>query len=89
MEHVLKTDSPVFQAVKERRKSFEIRKNDRNFQVGDILILKETLHTGAEMVEGAPLMYTGEELAAVVTYILEGPIYGLADGWCIMSIDLF
>ena len=37
--HTLKL-KPSFQGSKERRKTFEIRKNDRNFQVGDILILE-------------------------------------------------
>ena len=36
--HTLKIETEFFKAVKERRKTFEIRKNDRNFQVGDILI---------------------------------------------------
>ncbi|HBD0694848.1 TPA: DUF3850 domain-containing protein, partial [Enterococcus faecalis] len=39
--HTLKIETEFFKAVKERRKTFEIRKNDRNFQVGDILILEE------------------------------------------------
>lgn len=87
MIHELKTDSAVFQAVKGETKSFEIRKDDRRFDVGDELWLKETLHTGAEMARGAPLEYTGNVIAVTVTYILRGPIYGLADGWVIMSIE--
>ena len=98
MVHELKTDPAVFKAVSEGRKNFEIRKNDRNFQVGDELWLKETVHTGAEMaprhngaypgemLPGKPLEYTGRIMAVQVTYILNGPIYGLAEGWCIMSI---
>lgn len=86
MVHVLKTDPEVFQAVHEGSKTWEIRKNDRNFQVGDELWLKETMATGKKMAEGAPLEYTGRMLARKVTYILHGPVYGLADGWCVMSI---
>lgn len=98
MVHKLKTDPAVFQAVHGGGKTFEIRKNDRNFQVGDELWLKETVYTGAEMaphwngafpgetVPGKPLEYTGRMIARTVTYILNGPIYGLVDGWCIMSI---
>lgn len=86
MVHELKTDPVVFQAVSEGSKSWEIRKDDRNFKVGDELWLKETVHTGEEMENGAPLEYTGRILARKVTYILHGPVYGLADRWCIMSI---
>jgi hypothetical protein len=85
--HELKPDPVVFQAVADGRKKFEIRKNDRNFQVGDELWLKETVYTGEAMLAGYPLEYTGRVLAKTVTYLLQGPIYGLAEGWCIMSIE--
>jgi hypothetical protein len=99
MLHELKIDPQVFQAVLDGTKTFEIRKNDRDFQVGDELWLMETLHTGAEMrpcpdggypgrlAPRKPLTYTGCSLAVFVTYILHGPAYGLQDGWCIMSIS--
>ncbi|WP_195918937.1 DUF3850 domain-containing protein [Lactococcus lactis] len=38
--HELKLDIKYFDEVKSSKKNFEIRKNDRNFQVGDILELK-------------------------------------------------
>lgn len=84
--HELKTDSHVFGAVARGDKTFEIRLNDRDYEVGDVLILKETEHGGNQMKQGAPLIYTGSEHECVVTYILAGPIYGLAEGWVIMSI---
>ena len=87
MEHELKTDPEVFDAVSRGEKKFEIRKDDRGFEVGDTLILRKTLHTGLEMAAGAPLCYEGDPLHLCVSYILRGPIYGLADGWVIMSIE--
>lgn len=84
--HELKTDADVFQQVWEGSKTFEIRKNDRDFQVGDMLVLHETLFSGAAMASGAVLEYTGLQVVAPVIGILRGPVYGLADGWCIMSI---
>lgn len=83
--HELKTDPQVFDDVVDGRKTFEIRKDDRGFEVGDMLVLRKTKHTGAEMANGAPLKYLGA-LYVYVTYILRGPIYGLADGWVIMAI---
>ena len=38
------------------------------------------------MAAGSPLEYDGPPLYVYVTYILRGPIYGLAEGWIIMSI---
>lgn len=85
--HRLKTDPRVFIAVANGLKTFEIRKNDRNFQVGDELVLQKTQYSGADMAAGDPLIFTGDELHVEVTYILKGPIYGLAKGWVIMSIS--
>lgn len=85
-QHILKTDSDVFQAMLEGRKTFEIRFNDRDFHEGDTLLLKETKNSGEAMKHGLPLEYTGRELTRRVMYILHGPVYGLADGWVIMSV---
>lgn len=84
--HTLKTDPDVFDAVASGQKTFEIRWNDRNYQVGDELILRKTRYTGEQMIEGLPLEYIGEPIRATVTYILHGPVYGLARGWVIMGI---
>lgn len=81
--HELKTDTDVFNDTWEGRKTFEIRQNDRGYMVDDILMLRETVHSGAQMRRGAPLEYTGRECTVRVTHTLEG--YGLKAGWIIMS----
>lgn len=86
--HELKTDPAVFEAVARGDKTHEIRLNDRNFQVGDTLLLRETESTGAEMHPDSlrptkPLVYTGRTATRTVSHIQTG--YGLADGWCILS----
>lgn len=87
MEHELKTDSEVFEAVMLGVKPWEIRKNDRGYEVGDILNLRETKYTGIEMSQGKALIYTGREVKVRVMYILPGPIYDLIDGWCVMTTE--
>ena len=57
-------------------KTFEIRKNDRDFKVDDILHLKET-HDCSDI-------YTGFEMFVKVVYIHEG--LGLQDGYVCMTI---
>ena len=41
MKHCLKTIQPYFADVENGTKTFEVRKNDRNFKIGDILFLQE------------------------------------------------
>jgi len=84
--HELKTDPAVFAAVLAGAKTHEIRLNDRGFQVGDELLLRETMATGADMrslPRTYPLTYTGRTATRIVSHIQTG--YGLADGWCILS----
>lgn len=76
--HELKILPEYYDAVRCGDKRFEIRKNDRDFHSGDILRLKEW--------DGK--QFTGEELDALVRYVYYGiDEYGLAEGYCIMSID--
>ncbi len=76
--HVLKTWPDYFQAVIEERKTFEIRKNDRDFKVGDEIILDEW--------DPKHEQYTGRVALVRITYILEGTFAIM--GKCLMSIKL-
>lgn len=80
----LKTDATVFQLSCDGLRPFEIRLNDRGFKNGDILILKETLHSGDDMRKGCPLIYTGRRLLVEVTSIVSG--YGLSPDWVVMGV---
>jgi DUF971 family protein len=41
MRHELKTWPEFYRAIQENKKTFELRYNDRNYQVGDELLLRE------------------------------------------------
>src|SRR3990167_2187833 len=82
----LKTDASVFQETVAGRKLFEIRVDDRQYQCGDVLRLRETVHSGAEVAAGQPPQYTGEEVLRRVVGVFEGGRYGLAQGWVILSV---
>ena len=75
--HELKILPEHFKAVWAGIKRAELRKDDRGFETGDILVLREW--DGKE--------YTGSGIAVKVTHILRDcPEYGLSDGYCILSI---
>jgi hypothetical protein len=84
-EHMLKTDPAVFQDVLDGSKTFEIRFNDRGYQVDDLIVLKETKFTGQQMKSGQPLVYTGREIQKRISYVLSG--YGLQEDWVILGIQ--
>lgn len=77
--HELKIWPSFFCAVKEGRKTYEIRKNDRGFMVGDSIRLNEY-----DLSHG----YTGQSIDVKVTYLTEGGQWGLPDDICVMGIRL-
>ncbi len=83
----LKVDPLTFHEIDVGRKTFEVRKDDRGFQCGDILVLQETKFSMLEMAAGAPLAFTGRTAKRRVIGILRGPVWGLEDGWVIMSVS--
>ena len=79
--HKLKTWPEYFQAVFRGDKTFEVRKNDRDYKVGDILHLVE-YHPDSSF-------YSGEELMRRVTYVLEGPDFGVDMNYVVMGVKKF
>jgi hypothetical protein len=88
MEHCLKTDGAVFDAVRSGAKTYELRFDDRGFAVGDTIELHRTRYTAEEMRSGAPFIYTDDlPIRIIITHVLRGPIYGLLDGWVIFEFQ--
>lgn len=79
MIHELKIMPQYFRAVLERRKTFEVRKNDRPFTVGDGVCLREF----DPLSENG---YTGRVWHGKIIYILNDPLY-CKKGYIIFSIE--
>lgn len=93
--HELKILPSYFEAVKNGEKTFELRKDDRGFKVGDILVLKEFKHrvtdsTGPELVVEEEGGYTGREIRKRISYIYKGGSnwlgLGLRKGFSILAL---
>lgn len=66
-----------FVDVKMRNKNFELREDDDDIQVGDLLVLSEY-----EPYKG----YSGKGVRRKVKYVLRNcPEYGLKPGYCIIG----
>lgn len=75
--HDLKLHPEYYEAVILGVKTFEIRKNDRNYKVGDKVILHE-YYPDSES-------YSGRSVEAEITYITD---YGQSDNFVVFSIKL-
>jgi len=88
-EHNLKTWPAFFDAVRDGRKTFEVRKNDRGFQTGDVLVLQKWTqnngHDPAEPLTGPRGWFEDDDpIRARVTYLLSG--FGIEPGYVVMGI---
>jgi hypothetical protein len=80
--HDLKTWPESFTALLDGTKTYEIRKADRPFAVGDVLRLREWIPTGN--FRG----HTGREVVRRVTYLTPGGAWGLPADLCVMALAL-
>lgn len=74
--HTLKCWPGFFGALKSRLKRFEVRLDDRGFETGDHLVLREW--------DPQTMVYSGEQLEFPVLFIYRGA--GLEEGYCVMSL---
>jgi hypothetical protein len=84
-EHELKCWPQFFEAIIAGEKTCELRRNDRNYQVGDVLRLREW--------DPFREHYTGRHYKVRVTHIISAEQAcalspeALAPGFCIMSVS--
>lgn len=76
--HSLKIWPQFFSEVASGRKLFELRRNDRDFQKGDRVTLREW--------EPESGIFTGWRIEAKISYILKEHD-GIAPGFCIFGLD--
>ena len=90
-QHRIKCWPEQFQALADGRKHHEVRRNDRNYQVGDTLILEEFILDDPDRVDvGGRLInlghYTGRRLHREVTWVTQAGTFGLPADVCVMSL---
>jgi ParB family chromosome partitioning protein len=79
--HELKLHTDYFDRLVSGQKTFELRKDDRDFQVGDTLELVEVFGDYGRTSEES------RKLLATVSYILRG-YPGLDVGYCVLALVL-
>jgi len=74
--HSIKCVNPFFQDAWDSLKSFEIRNNDRNYKVGDLILLNE--------YDSKNDSFSGRKILGVITYIAKYP-KGLKTNFIVFS----
>jgi hypothetical protein len=85
--HKLKSWPEFFEPLASGAKPFELRKNDRDYQLGDHLLLQEW--------EPRTQTYSGREVLRRISYVMRGvghvgaiePFKGLSSGYVILGLD--
>jgi hypothetical protein len=75
VNHVLKTVEDIWDAVERGEKTAEVRKNDRDFRVGDMLTL----------LRGTDPATAYRTLSRTISHIVLGPAFGIGDGYALLS----
>ena len=86
--HQLKTHARYFDAVAEGRKTFEVRKNDRAFQTGDILELVKVENDYPHAYIAPPGAHWSAKhtIRKRITYLLQGGQFGIEPGFCVLGL---
>lgn len=67
------------------RKTFELRKNDRDYQVGDLIRFIDIKQIDSDKCDCD--IYIGKDTLYIITYVLKDvPQYGLDKDYCILAI---
>jgi hypothetical protein len=79
LHHALKVWPQFIPALADGSKTFEARKDDRSYRVGDVLDLYGW--------DPGTHMETGWKQSRTVTYKLSGPAWGVESGYCILGLS--
>lgn len=75
---IVKTILQYFLPAWNGNKPFELRQDDRDYKVGDLLVQLEYSPESTR--------YSGRLTVGEITYKLNGGLYGLEEGYCILGI---
>lgn len=82
MNHELKTLPVFFKEILSGNKTAEMRRDDKCFQKGDIVTLREYDPKKHALTD---CCYTGQEILVEITHVLHGEEWGIKDGYAMLS----
>ena len=86
-EHVLKTWADYWDAAERGEKPFEVRRDDRGFQKGDVLVLRRMIISYGKWIEDRTYSDNRpHDLRRKVTFVLTGGQLGIEPGYVVMGL---
>lgn len=86
--HEVKCWPKFYDHIESGEKTFEVRKNDRDYKIGDLLVIREWVEPENEhptLAKGP--RYTGKMLSSVITYILTSKDFqGIKKGYAVLGL---
>ncbi len=76
--HHVKCWPRFYKAIDNGTKPFEVRFDDRNYRVGDILIIQE--------YDPESNYFSGNEVSREITYKVNGRAFGIQEGFCVLGL---
>lgn len=76
----LKCENPYFSHIWNGDKEFEVRKNDRNYHLHQLVRLKEYNRNANT--------YTGRTILVLIKHILHGGQFGIDTGYCVFGFTV-
>jgi hypothetical protein len=88
-EHTLKTLGTAWDAIKSGEKRFEVRRNDRFFQRGDIVVLRKLHEDGRHYATdySAESKYAALDLKFKIGWMLQGGQFGIEPGYIVFQLE--
>jgi hypothetical protein len=84
VEHRLKTLPPYWDAVASGDKTFEVRRDDRGFKKGDVVILQRLR---SFLSFDASRSFDGQILRKRIRYVLTGGQFGIEAGYVVLGLE--
>jgi hypothetical protein len=86
VEHKLKCWPQYYDAIERGEKPFEVRRDDRGFQKGDVLLLQRTRSESPYYVDYDGYGKVKKEMRRTITYILTGGQFGIEHGYVVLGL---
>ena len=75
--HSIKCWPPYFGAIRRKEKNFDVRRDDRGYQKGDTVVLREW--------DQSSVRFTGNDEHRKIKFILTGGQFGIEPGFVVLG----